>query len=245
MSENPPWSGWDVLSILGVTVASVVVLLLATSLAVERLLYPTVPWVEVVQFPLVTVFAQLIAYVLILAFMISVVRRRPEGLFWRDVRWNWPRNWAVYLSCGVALSIGLQLLAHWLPMPKEVPLDRFFQTARQAWAIAVFGATIAPLMEELFFRGFLYPVLARRLGVAASIVLTALAFSVIHAPQLGKAWAPVLVIFLVGLALTVTRAITKSVAAGMLIHVAYNSTISVLMFIATDGFRHLEKLGQH
>jgi membrane protease YdiL (CAAX protease family) len=61
---------------------------------------------------------------------------------------------------------------------------------------------------------------------------------------LGFAWGPLLVIFLVGLALTVTRAATKSVAPGFLIHVAYNSTISVLLFAGTDGFRHLERLSQ-
>ena len=99
-------------------------------------------------------------------------------------------------------------------------------------------------MEELFFRGFLYPVLVRRLGIGAAIVLTAAAFGLIHAPQLGKAWGPVLVVFLVGLALTITRAVTSSVAPGFLMHVAYNATISVFIFAATDGFRHLEKLNQ-
>jgi len=54
----------------------------------------------------------------------------------------------------------------------------------------------------------------------------------------------VLVIFAVGLALTITRAVTKSVAPGFLMHVAYNGTISVLLFVVTDGFRHLEKLNQ-
>jgi hypothetical protein len=40
------------------------------------------------------------------------------------------------------------------------------------------------------------------------------------------------------------RAKTNSVAAGVLIHMAYNGTIAVAMFAATDGFRHLEKLNQ-
>jgi hypothetical protein len=52
------------------------------------------------------------------------------------------------------------------------------------------------------------------------------------------------VIFLVGLILTVVRAKTNSVAASVLIHMAYNGTITVAMFAATDGFRHLEKLNQ-
>jgi membrane protease YdiL (CAAX protease family) len=59
---------------------------------------------------------------------------------------------------------------------------------------------------------------------------------------LGHAWAPVLVVFLVGLVLTITRALTRSVAAGFLMHMAYNGTISMLLFIGSDGFRHLERL---
>jgi membrane protease YdiL (CAAX protease family) len=160
------------------------------------------------------------------------------------VRWRWPRNWSAYLLAGLVLSLGLQLLAHLLPIPKQLPMDRFFQTGAEAWALSIFGITLAPLFEELFFRGFLYPVLARRFGVFVSVLLTALGFSLIHAPQLGRAWGPVLVIFLVGLALTIARAVTKSVAPGFLMHVAYNGTISVELFIETDGFRHLEKLNQ-
>jgi membrane protease YdiL (CAAX protease family) len=54
----------------------------------------------------------------------------------------------------------------------------------------------------------------------------------------------VLVIFIVGLALTIARAVTKSVAASLIMHMAYNATLSVLLFIGTDGFRHLERLNQ-
>ena len=56
--------------------------------------------------------------------------------------------------------------------------------------------------------------------------------------------AVILVIFLVGLVLTIVRAQKDSVAASLLMHVAYNGTLSSLMFIATDGFRHLERLNQ-
>ena len=102
---------------------------------------------------------------------------------------------------------------------------------------------MAPLMEELFFRGFLYPVLARRIGTVASILFTAVAFGLLHGAQLKYSWA-VLVIFLVGVILTTVRALTKSVAASFLVHVGYNGTLSVLLFIATGGFRHLERLNR-
>ena len=71
------------------------------------------------------------------------------------------------------LAFGLQGLAHLLPIPKELPIDRFFQTTSEAWVLSLFGMTVAPLLEELFFRGFLYPVLARRMGIIAAVILTA------------------------------------------------------------------------
>jgi hypothetical protein len=243
--ENPPWSGWDVLGIALVTIAAVMFFIILFTVAAQRLLFPEQAVLEVAKLhPVIVVGAQVIAYLIVLIFMFVIVRFARHAHFWGSLRWNWPRNWWSYLLGGVLLSFGLQLFAHLLPIPKNLPVDTFFRTPTEAWALAVFGITLAPLMEELFFRGFLYPVLARRLGIAASVFLTALGFSLLHASQLGRAWAPVLVIFLVGVALTLVRAITKSVAAGVLMHAAYNFTIFVLMFIYTDEFRHLEKLSQ-
>jgi hypothetical protein len=98
-------------------------------------------------------------------------------------------------------------------------------------------------MEELFFRGFLYPVLARRMGVAWGIFLTALPFGLIHMFQYGYAWGVVLLIFLMGVVCTAVRAATGSVASSFLVHVGYNATEMLLFAIATDGFRHMEKAG--
>lgn len=84
--------------------------------------------------------------------------------------------------------------------------------------------------------------LARSLGLPAAVFVTAVGFALLHGAQLMFSWGPVLVIFLVGLILTMVRAKTNSVAASVLIHMAYNGTITVAMFAATDGFRHLEKL---
>jgi membrane protease YdiL (CAAX protease family) len=242
-AEDPPWSGWDVLAIALLTILCIILFLFGTTFVAQRLLFPQVTVVEVAKYPLVTVVAQLLAYVVVLGFMATVVRRGAQP-FWEAIRWNRPGNWLAYLFGGVLLALALQGFAHLLPMPKELPIDRFFQTSAEAWALSLFGVTLAPLVEELFFRGFLYPVLVRRLGRGLAIVLTSAGFGLIHAPQLGRAWGPVLVVFMVGLALTITRAATRSVAASLLIHIAYNGTISILIFAASDGFHHLERLNQ-
>ena len=72
--------------------------------------------------------------------------------------------------------------------------------------MAAFGMTLAPLLEELFFRGLLYPLLRRTVRAwLSAVLLTALAFAAIHGAQLGYAWAPVLSIFVVGVVFTVVR----------------------------------------
>jgi membrane protease YdiL (CAAX protease family) len=239
------WTGWDVLAILLLTLAAVVFFVAAITLALKWLVYPDAGFTNLMmRHPLIVVGAQTLAYFVVLTFMAVLVRYARGRPFWSAIRWNWPKKWWPYFAGGTALSMGLQLLARLLPIPKSLPIDEFFHTPAEAWALAVFGVTLAPLMEELFFRGFLYPVLARRLGVTAGVLLTSLGFALIHADQLGKAWAPVFVVFLVGVALTVVRAVTKSVAAGVLMHCAYNGTIFALMFVYTGGFRHLERLSQ-
>jgi hypothetical protein len=37
------------------------------------------------------------------------------------------------------------------------------------------------------------------------------------------------------------RVRTNSVAAGVLMHATYNLTVFVVLFIGTDGYRHMEK----
>jgi uncharacterized protein len=243
--RDPAWSGLDVLRLAVLAIVALILGLAIVLGVVHFWLRPHASIAVLARSPLIAVCGQGLAYVLLIVYMyVLVTRERGRRNFLAAIHWNWPRNVAPYLLGGVVLSIALQALAHLLPMPKNLPIDTFFRTPMEAWVISIFGMTLAPLMEELFFRGFLYPVLRRSIGFAAAIFITAFAFALLHASQLANSWGPVLVIFLVGVVLTMVRAYKNSVAAGLLIHLAYNATISVLMFLATDGFRHLEKLNQ-
>ncbi len=242
---DPAWNGSDVLRLIFLIIVALIVGVFAVLLIARIWLYPHTGLGEIARVPLVVVAGQSVAYFLILAYMYVLVtreRRRPD--FLAAIHWNWPSNIAVYVLAGCALSLALQGLAHLLPIPKELPIDSFFRTPAEAWALSILSVTLAPLMEELFFRAFLYPVLARSLGLPVAVFVTALGFALLHGAQLMFAWGPVLVVFLVGLVLTMVRAKQNSVAAGLLIHMAYNATITVAMLAATDGFRHLEKLNQ-
>ena len=244
LAENPPWSGWEVVALAIITLVTMVLCILVVGYTLRPYLAPHAAWSNVITMPEVIVCGQLLAYVLLFFLMYGLIRNHTEQSVFQTLRWNWPMNPGNYLLAGLVLEICLLPFAYLLPMPKNLPLDEFFKTARDAYILSVFGIFFAPLFEELFFRGFLYPVLARRWGMGISIVVTALFFASIHATQLKYSWGPVLVIFIVGLALTTVRAVKKSVAATVLMHMAYNGTIFIVTFIATDGFRHMEKFNQ-
>ena len=240
---DPAWNGWDLLGLVAVALVALLISTLGALLVAKRFAYPHANPVDLARKAVVVVAGQALGYVLVLAYMYILVtrqRRRPD--FAAAIHWNWPTSPGAYLLAGIVLSVSLQLVAHLLPIPKNLPIDNFFGTPAEAWVLTIFGVTLAPIMEELLFRGFLYPVLNRHLGMDAAVLLTALGFALLHGSQLRFAWGPLLVIFLVGLVLTIVRARKNSVAASLLMHVAYNATLSGLMFAATDGFRHLEKL---
>lgn len=242
--ENPSWSFWD---LLGLTVISLVALfgcVLATAYFVHRRFSPSLPMIESLKRPEVIVGGQLLAYFLVLLLMYVVVSSQNNGHVLQAIRWNWPQNWGAYLLAGVALELCLVPFAYLLPMPKHAPIDDFFRTARDAYVLSLFGVFFAPLFEEIFFRGFLYPLLARYLRMIPAVVITAFFFALIHGSQLKYSWGPVLVIFLVGVALTTVRAVKKSVAATVLMHMAYNGTIFIAAYVATSGFRHMEKFNR-
>ena len=190
--------------------------------------------------------SQCLAYIAVLLFMRHLVTAEYGRRFSDAVRWTAPSPgaWLYYVVGGVGLAFLVGLLGRVLPFPSHLPIDKYFQDRTSAWLITVFGVSLAPLVEELFFRGFFYPVVARRLGVPLGAVLTALGFALMHASQLANAWGPLLVLFLVGMALTLARILTRSVVPGLLMHIGYNATLFTLLYLASDGFRHLDKVLQ-
>src|SRR5258708_34010148 len=105
-------------------------------------------------------------------------RRRPD--FRAAIPWTWPSPIALYVLAGFVLSLAMQGLASLLPHPRELPIDNFFRTPAEAWALSILSVTPAPLMEALFFRAVLSPVLAGRLALPPAVFVTSLGFALPH-----------------------------------------------------------------
>ena len=206
------------------------------------------------------------AYLIAGAIVWAIFTYLWQKTFLDGLHWNFTavrRRWMPLLGGGVALSLVVQFLSNYLPVPKTLPIDDFFRNSADVWMVALFGTFVAPIFEELAFRGFLLPSLAsawdwlqgRRenadldqdphWSVAALVVsctITSIAFALVHADQLAHAWAPLAVLFAVSLVLCGVRLWTQSLAASTFIHATYNGTIFTILFFVTGGFRHLDKI---
>ncbi len=93
-----------------------------------------------------------------------------------------------------------------------------------AWLLALAAIGLgAPLSEELLFRGFLFPALARsRLGLAGAALVSTLAWTSLHA---GYSLYGLVEVFLVGLYFSWLAVRTGSLWVPILCHAIYNTTI--------------------
>jgi membrane protease YdiL (CAAX protease family) len=85
-------------------------------------------------------------------------------------------------------------------------------------ALLLLVAGVVPVVEELFFRGMLYPLLRERMPAFFAIVLNALLFALVH-------FIPVLIpgLFVVGLMLAYLRERSGSIWPGVLYHSLQNA----------------------
>lgn len=240
----PAWSWWDVLAVLGFTLFTVFLFSMAALFIARHIpQLRRMPLADLATDARIVVGAQAAAYPLVLVFIFILVRSKTRERFAQAIRWNWPAVTApAFFVGGTVLAIVVESLSNLLPIPKSLPMDKYFHDATGAYLLAAFGLTLAPLMEEMFFRGLLYPLLRSTFSLTIAVVVTAAAFAGIHGAQLGYAWGPILSIFVVGIVFTIVRVRTNSVAASFLTHCGYNFALFTALWVASDHFRHLEKV---
>lgn len=246
-------SGVDIIDVLLIAIAGFFSLIFSALLATIVLYATRYPRVfnakdakELSSNAFFVIPTQVAAYLMIVAFMAIVVWVRHNQTLGRVIHWNMPAGKLALLALGAGGVMGLcseiasTLLQPWTP--KSLPIEEFFKNPASGYLLAAFGVLVAPLVEELFFRGFLYPAVERWTGSTTSIIITAGAFAAMHGTQLAYAWAPLLVLFTVGLVLTIIRARSGSVAACVVVHMGYNLVLFVMLFFLTGGFHHMERV---
>ncbi len=180
---------------------------------------------------------------LMAAVSVAIVIRRMHPVRWLGLRWKeWP--WVLLIAPGTVVCMwvffaGLQGLGYMdlmerLGVEKVQETVELFQKGKDPAVLILmaFAAVIvAPICEEVVFRGYLYPAAKRFAGPWVAAVCTALMFSAAHGNM-----AALLPLFVFGLVLVALYEFTGSIWAPVAAHFLFNAaTVAVQMLVRVYG----------
>ena len=158
-----------------------------------------------------------------IAFLIKIRKARvAETLFSEG---KMPANWGTWML-PLYISICFVLRAFVLngPLVASIPFNSVFPEAKLLGNTALILSIVfvAPIVEEVIFRGFLYPAFNKYMGIFPAIIITSVLFTVAHFPQIKFDYLFIVVLFLLSIVITYTRAVTGSTRIAIVMHTIYN-----------------------
>ena len=162
-------------------------------------------------------------------------RREP---FFENLGWGWRKGFGratVFISfAGIFLTnLALVQVFQQLKMiPESTPFDDLLKVPATRIAISIFAVVSAPFVEEVVFRGVLYPAVERWVGRIAAIVLVSGLFLLVHAEQYAGEIAYLLPLALLSVVLTSLRAYSGSLLPSFALHLLFNFVQVVLIWLA-------------
>lgn len=154
---------------------------------------------------------------------------RPLRILWLATAW-WLAVRAVIFVYSLTITSLAGLFGAKPPIESVSTVPRIFGPGLTGFALAVLVAVIiGPIIEEIFFRGFMYPAFKRVFGVWPAIIISSVIFGVFHADP----WlmAP---IALMGVALAYLYEKEGTLAAPIAFH-ALNNLVSVIIVYTLVG----------
>lgn len=173
-------------------------------------------------------------YVLVIATVFTLLLLRGKtmgGVFFGKGGGVWT---FVAVPAGFLVALGAGGLLMLLPEAMQQELTEKSAalepgTIGEALLLLLAVAVLAPLAEEIYFRGIMLRVFARHVSFAASAVLTAIFFALVHGhlfPVPGLSGLVLTgILFVIGILLALFARAGGSVRAPFAMHAAYNTTL--------------------
>jgi len=223
--ENYPF--WGYLDLLGF------VLIALLGWIVESLLMGALITATHVKKIFVLIPGQVLLYGFLLGTLALIFRRYYGRPFWQSLRWAPVELSGPFAAAsGVLVAVAVMVASVLMRTPDiDSPMKALLSDPASVLMIAIIGTTLAPVCEEIVFRGFLQPLLVRSLGAAAGILVAAAAFGLMHLQEYGYSWRHGLLITLAGAGFGWMRQRTGSTKAAALMHATYNFVFFLLLAV--------------
>ena len=232
LTPQSPWSGHD-LVVFAVFFGLTIVFLPYSVIRVLRVFNPSLRPTDLtaVDQVLLQGFMNLVL-VGFIAFLIKIVHRRS---FLETIHWVRNHNFApsFLIALGATLAISVLLVSSFFPPTEPPPIEKLLSSTSAMYIFAIFGIGVAPLFEEIIFRGFLFKVLFEMGGPALAVPLTAGLFALLHIPQLWGSWAGIALIFVVGYVLSLVRERANSIIPSFILHTSYNAMLFAVFALSS------------
>lgn len=229
-----PWSGSDLLLVvLAVVVLHLVVLgALRTVHLAGWLSVPNEQYLWIVAHSVALHWA---------AIAVVLLRARERGISWQvgfsHTRWSLGgdvfKGVAAYVAAVPILvfyaalyHIWLQWTGHEPEIQEVVRLFADMEGGFMFFYFIVLATIVAPIAEELLFRGMLMPALGRRAGMGAAIVISSVLFALMHfhIPSLVP-------LFVFSIALSLAYIYTESIIVPIVMHMLFNMVSLIVMLM--------------
>jgi membrane protease YdiL (CAAX protease family) len=219
----PPWDMYTVA--VGLFSGYILIPLL-----VSNILTLTAPFLE----PAYEIFIQqattFVSWVAI--FFILAWRYRGNILPWLGLNFDRPPSYYLKEAIHVilvmlSLMVMMSLWVKWTGGASERPYETY--TSTELRIISFFAIMMAPVLEEIVFRGFVQTTFHKISTPVRSVIFTCLLFLLFHGTYYAKIQALVYVLVL-GLVLGYWRERTQSIIPGIIGHLFNNTLASLVLF---------------
>ena len=227
------------------------------SLAVGVLIKIGVP-LNSVNPVIVNTVLSVVAYILSLIVVVGVpflVKKRRTTLSDLGVN-DWPTFLEIFISpfafvayfllTMVAMSIARVVFLVDMQQKQAIPFSQSMLATHWQFIMAfVVLVVLAPIVEELLYRGYLYGKLRNSFSIWLSIIITSIAFGAAHlwvGPDLPLQWAVAVDTFTLSLVMCATREYTGAIWVPIMMHMAKNGIAFYFLFVNTGAINQTESL---
>lgn len=170
-----------------------------------------------------------------------LVRRRSDswglafGMTWQNLRRTFPQGIIGYVGI-LPIVFVISLLIQFLFFMAGYPVTMqdvvgIFLEPQPVWSLfflLILAVVIAPLVEEIIFRGILLPVLLKKIGLGTAVVVSSLVFAGIHLHL--PSFAP---LFVLAIMLSLLYIYSGSLWPSIIMHSVFNgASVCVLLLLA-------------
>lgn len=176
---------------------------------------------------------EIIGGVVVLALIVICIRRLPQSVSYAKFGFVHSSVW----KCLVAFVAGLSLNLFFMLVLRELfpfggerrlgSLEGINDVSENFRIMAAFGMIVlAPLNEEMLFRGVLYSGFTKAVGRFLAAVLVTLLFALIHFSVIASGyWLDIPVLFFISSLLILVRILSGSLYPAMSLHAGFNSAL--------------------